>query len=150
MAKELVESMDIANVRMVYLEKIAQVNSQIALVFLPNLVLGFMKMIFVNCSKKTIKPKFLSLKISKIHFSISSLKKNHYLLFLDVYILGLWSSKVGFWSNNWILFTLPIFWCLNLNLNCIWTFSLYMRYSLELTIGRLYVQFLWVNFHSIL
>ena len=32
MAKELVETMDIANVRMVYLEKIAQVNLQIALV----------------------------------------------------------------------------------------------------------------------
>ena len=47
MAKELVEIMDIANVRMVYLEKIAQVNLQIAWVFLPNLVLGFIKMILI-------------------------------------------------------------------------------------------------------
>ena len=52
MAKEIVEMMGIANVRMVYLEKIAQVNLQIARVFLPNFVLGFIKMIFVNCSKK--------------------------------------------------------------------------------------------------
>ena len=50
MAKELVESMDIANVRMVYLETIAQVNLQIARVFLPNLALGNIEIIFVNCS----------------------------------------------------------------------------------------------------
>ena len=50
MAKEVAEMMGIANVRMVYLEKIAQVNLQIARVFLPNLALGNIEIIFVNCS----------------------------------------------------------------------------------------------------
>ena len=40
MAKELVEMMDNANVRMVNLEKIAQVYLQIAWVFLPILFYG--------------------------------------------------------------------------------------------------------------
>ena len=51
MAKELVEMMDNANVRMVYLEKIAQVNFQSAWVILSNPVLVGIKMIFVNYSK---------------------------------------------------------------------------------------------------
>ena len=46
MVKELVEMMGIANVWMVYLEKIAQVILQIAWIFLSNLVLGFIEMIF--------------------------------------------------------------------------------------------------------
>ena len=45
---DLVETMDIVNVWMVYLEKTVQVNLQVVWTFFPTLVLGFIKMIFVT------------------------------------------------------------------------------------------------------
>jgi hypothetical protein len=53
MAKELVEMMESANVWMVYLEKIAQVYTLTNCMSFPsNLVLGFIKIIFINCYMK--------------------------------------------------------------------------------------------------